>query len=556
MKKTKIWMVALGALLLFQPIALFGQAQEGKPAQPVVQDRTLSLYKRLSQMVRSQLDRMPVATADPSKPLSLDDCLAIALHNNGQLLIARERLLASKMRYTEARKDLMPAAKFKGYIREGILTNKTFKGSNYKVEGSYDAYDGMHKFQALDQAKQTYMRTKKTYQSLRDNILYQTRQAYYQLYRSNTLYAQQTQLATKAQDLITRGKDMLEKKLLRNVDYLGLVSNFQQIHGQTLASGEELTLARMGLSQLLHYYPENPIEIEPLSNFQVLENVDLEECLTLAFQYRPDMAMARISDEIRRLGVDMAKSSTGLNVNLDGHFGHKGEDFNEAKEGIQSRPDLELKLKMSLPMGPHTFKYEPEFVKQVPNVGSTSSTLYNSHDFTFAFFNNKRKREILEAQISYHSDMEDFETLKKSVVSDVARRYLDLERTSLGLDTAQLTFQLAQERFRTILAQVAGSALQPGDELQGIMGVHGANQNLVNARISYLTAVADLNRSIGVDNYFDPFTGVINSPQDEPVHKIRKIWEVWKDDAVEQDRDLWPTKFYADYLRGAETAQK
>ncbi len=498
-----------------------------------------------------------MAHQDLDKALSLEDCLAMARENSGKMLIGRDKLKAAKMRYWEKKRDILPPLSFDLKAREGILPgdtfpNGTFRGISGHLNSDFPILDGGAKFKTLAQTRKAYQQARLEHKKTAMDLNYAVRQTYYQLAEALLQVELQTVMEKKAQEILGKAEELAKKGMLKPMELSGIRLQAMEVHEQTVALDERLLLLQLAMKQLLNVYPDHPLKIKTDMAY-VEPPLQLDRSLQLAYQHRPELRQLDLSEQIARLGKEAARAQNGLTVSINSSVGLKGEAFNSAPEGIQSRIDAVLGIKCSMPLGPHTLKYEPDFHKQVPDVGDTTPQVYNEHRAILEFYNNTAERGDLEASIGYHESASNAEDLRKSTATDIGNAIMRLEKARNQMGRAQMDFQLSQQRLKVALSQgQSEQGLSINDEMGQYVAASESAKRLVSARYSLFSQFNQLNRMIGIDDYWDPHTGDAHDPLPGQDKSDRQWFEFWRDGMLEQDANELNGAPYEDYLQAAD----
>ena len=548
-------------LISFVPLGspVFAQEKAASPAGPSAREKSQDTLGFLTQKTWMQMRRAPTAFKDLEKALSLEDCLRIARENSGRLIIANDRLKAAKMAYLDKKRDLLPPLSFKLNVKEGYLNTgngQTFRAMGGHVVSDFPIYDAEAKFKVLEQAKNAYLQARLARRQTENALGFVVRQTYYQLAQVTMLRKMQKTLQTKAQEIAARAEEMAKKNLLKPVELTEIRLRRKEIQDQTVSLDNQYLLLQLAMKQVLNVYPDYSLKIRTDLGYAE-PPLNLDQCLRLAYQNRPELVRAYMTSQAAKVARDLRYATNAMNVSINTQIGLRAEDFNGAVEGMQTRIDGRMGIKVSIPLGPNTLKYEPLFVKEVKEVGQTTPTDYNEHYGILEFYNNTSDRTNLEANIGYEDSLDDEESLRKTTASDVGNLILLIEQARNNVGRAQFDFTLAQQRLKVLLGEVqTGTGVSMNDEMMGYTGVSDATKRLVSTRYEFFDRFNRLNQALGIDGYWDPHAGTFKEPL-TPVkpspENLRKWYEFSRDPLLEEDADILKTPPYEDYLQPAGT---
>ncbi len=446
--------------------------------------------------------------------LTLKDCVTIALANHKPLRIALEEVLLARMKVTEAKRALFPAATLKSEeirgraIPPSLATQTDFRGREFNFELQQPIFQGGRLVNTMRQAQVNLAVSVKNYDKVKDDFVFEVEQAYF-------VYANYKNSVMNLEELCGRTKEDHESILnqqkigvAREVDVLNVQSQHDDAFGQLSNAKNDLTLSKLTLMQQLGFGDTTECDVvvpPPLKkeDYAALE-INLDECVKLARQNRSDLYIRELMVQYQKYGVEIAKSKSRLKVDLTGSYGLNREAF--VTDKLELQDEFFVGLKGSLPLGPHTL--EENFINQdkAAAAGQTTSNAFQSATTSLNVFDNFNSKNVTEAQIAYHKALDELYKAKDTVDFEVKKAYFDYKKALMGLDGYVAKIRLGEEEFKISRSQYDLNQVSLSDLMRNRVKLTEYKNGFGQASATYYTAVAKVNKVIGVSGYFDPIS--------------------------------------------------
>lgn len=218
------------------------------------------------------------------------------------------------------------------------------------------------------------------------------------------------------------------------------------------------------------------LNIPPSEGAQYLGSLDyipfegnLSECLTKAYDQRPDMIMARKSVEIAEKDKTIAKSNYMPNVSATGSWYTRGDDL-RASGGTSDNPKNSEVWSIGLSARLSLFESGRDYYN-VQKAG---------HNIT------KLKADEMD--------------LRQEVVYEVQSRLLDLDNAMKRIVVARKNVESANEAYRVAYARYTSQVGTSIDVLDAQAKLTSAEVSFTQAQADYLSALAAIYSAIGEEN--------------------------------------------------------
>jgi outer membrane protein TolC len=510
--------------------------------------------------------------------LTLKDCVTIAIANHKPARIALEEVLLARMKVTEAKRGIYPSAsikeeEIKGSVPTGLPPTGRFRGREIAAELQQPIYQGGRLINTIRQSQINLAVSVKNYDKVKDDYTFEVEQAFFALANTKNMVGDLEELQANAKTDLDAIVSQQNIGTAREVDVLNIQSQYDDISFQLQSARNDLDLAKMTLAQLLNFDNETEYDIvspEKLTktDYESL-NIDLEECMKLAYQNRSDFYIKEMMVQFYKYGVEISKSKGRLKVDLTGSYGLKAEQELTTKLDLQK--EYFIGLKAALPIGPHTL--EESFINQdkAPSAGQTTSNQFQSYTTTLRLFDNFATMGVAQAQIAYHKALDDMYKGRKALDFEVKKAFFDYRKAMLNLDGYLAKNRLGEEEMKIAKSQYDLNQASLADLLRSKVKVNEYKAGFGQASVNYYTSVCKINKAIGVSGYFDPISGKKESSLlDQHISKRKfvsdkskisnyaaelsraekicqsvkpeeKWWEVWEKDetAQTQIKDRW-----------------
>ncbi|MDP8217815.1 MAG: TolC family protein [Candidatus Theseobacter exili] len=502
--------------------------QKKKPEfkAPVEAQRLLQLRDKASSLtsLKPSIDILTgkatkaVDEADISEPapLTLEQCITIARLNNPTVRIGLEEVKLARLKEKSARLSLRPTLDILWKETRGTTTGQDFEGREFTFEFQKPLTAAKQKFAFL-QARLNTEVARRNFQKELVELDFKVEQAYFILANSYKDVAYFKKLFENVKKDEVSAETRYKMELSRKLETLKAQSLIADISYKLHSSEKDLILAELTLRQALESRSERPFIIDAdLRRYGIATTID--ECEELALSNRADLSVDRLMIDYSQYGRKIAKADEKWNVNLEGSVGYNGEAF--ISESLDMTSEWFVGVKVSKPFGNNTLENHLIAQDKVPSVGQTTSTEFKSNTLKWYFWNNTVKQNITEADVKYLKSIDTYKKKKNSVIFEVRKNYFEYLKSIEQLESNLKKIELQEEQLKIYEARAQLNE-------STIFEVLDSKDKLVKAKIDfgqaitgYYTAIANLNKAIGVTDYFDLKKGII----DHMVEAASTMW--------------------------------
>ncbi len=466
--------------------------------------------------------------AYPTDDYSVDDCVEIALRSSQRLIFADEQVKLGETRIWELRRKLFPDVALKMEQSFGKIADSTtnaqeggtrhYQGKKYMAEIKHTVFDGFGTYFEIRQAQSNLEIIKMERERIRNDIIEETKKAYYSLDKAMRSLEIQYGVLDRIKEIYGIVDSAHKKGLLPAVESLKVKGLYLQAEFQAVSSQRDVDLARLVLTQAMNIDPDRPVRIKPLEKPKEFLKIGLQNCYNLALANNPDLRIKEKTIEYYDFERKVAKSKGWPKIDFMGTFGKAVENYQpmryqsdwEKTNPIRAHRDLEPEwyagIKGSLPLWGNTFEYNYVKEQWATTVSAFRGTESSTSYFTLKLLDNLAYfTGVQESRVGFERSKYEYQKAKNDLGMQVKTAYFKYRKSLLQMDVAssqvehqRMFVSVLEERrkfgemdmSRLVEEYVKLSEHEYGTE-------HGYND--------YYVAVMELNKAIGVMEYFHPW---------------------------------------------------
>ncbi|EKD26785.1 MAG: Outer membrane efflux protein [uncultured bacterium] len=454
----------------------------------------------------------PLTSSENLGMLTLDDSVKIGVANHLPTKIAQEEVLLAKTKTSEAKRALFPKMKIKYKETSGTTTGEDFEGQEYGAELQQNIWAGGKYRKLYNQARVNLAVARKNYEKTKAEFTFEVTQAYYNLAFAKVKMKNKIELNKKVQELLDIAEKQYNAKALTLSEILEARSQMEEVKFQTAEIENDLELANLALAQLLSLPTTtafNTIEIPD----PVIFEIKPEQLLEVGYKNDREYQVKKLLVLFQKYGVEIAKKKNGFNVELTGSYGQRDEYY--VSEQVDLKDEYYVGLKVSKPLGPHVVELNGLTQDKVPQIGQTTSSTYDSAEMAVKLWETPQKTDIAEANIAYHKAISELENTKRTLVHDIYSSYYSVKEAQVKIKNKSAEVSLGEEELRSTRAKQKVEQATIVQVMRGETKYWNGKTDLISAQADYYVSIAKLNKNLGVNDYFDPISGVISTDKED-----------------------------------------
>jgi len=394
------------------------------------------------------------ATAPPS--LSLQDCIAIALQQQIDVLVGQNSLIGSKARETEARSSYYPEIAVQGskvLAKSGGPTLGSNGSSSLTVTQNF--YDGGLREVGVRSARAALAQTTFGLDRTRQTVTFNVTRGYLALLRTRQLADVKDVSVKYLEGQLALIQTRVQVGAAAPVDTLPVEAQLANARVDQLSAKNDVLTAAVQLQNTMGLSPQPGFSIQETAEPSLTDIQPLEDFTAIALAVRLEVQQSKASVQAAQSSVDSAKIALRPRPNISGQFD-----------------------------------------QPLSGGGSDSMTITGS--LVFDLFNGNRNRAAYDdARTSLWSVQFRQAQLEKDILSDVQQAYLNLTNARERLAASDLSLKAAQKNFDAQEGRYKQGVAIPLDLLNAQLAVVTAQSNAVQARYDYYTSVAQLDYATG-----------------------------------------------------------
>lgn len=395
--------------------------------------------------------------AKQAVPLSLKNCIEIAMRNNTDVLTAKNNLTVAKSSYANALSNYLPQISLQNntftWGDQGVLSQVT-TGTALTV--SQSIFDGGVREANTKSASYGIKKTNAGLTRTLQTVLYGVSKAYYEVLRARHLETVAQANVTYNEGLRDQIKERVKVGDAAKVDVLPIEAQLASAHVSLLSAKNTVRTSKLDLQNNMGLLPQSNFDIQEVDNPPDVQINMLDSYIAEALKSRQDIAEAKAATGAARASVKSAR--------ID----------------LYPRPTISAEYQHSIQGGFTTSGSQM--------VGGIVFDLFNGGANRAAYREAKANRanaELQERQTSL------------DVRSDVEEAYLNLTNAKERIAASALSLKASQDNYeaqKDKYAQGLGTTL---DLLNAEVQLITAQSDDVEARYDYYIAVAQLEYAVG-----------------------------------------------------------
>ncbi len=420
--------------------------------------------------------------------LTLSECVGIALTNNAQIEQDKYTVAISETLVDNARNNFFPSVSTVSWNisrgvqgpREGQVLDPTTGtlvqllgedritgGQNFRIGGlSMPIYDGQIISQ-LSGAKKSLMQAQMQQTGNRKDIVFQTKQRYFQLLQALKLLELQQERVRVSEESLRRAETLYEIGSAAILQVANAKSNLASLRAFLIQRENDVSLSRLSLAFTMGLGTDVDI-IPSEEEFELLSpKYSYEDALSIALEEHPDI-----------LG-----SKYGMLAARD--------DYNATRKGLYHP---------RITMGTGAYSWS---IGKDEDFGGLEDLFLKNYNYSFSIsasiplFNFNSSNALKRQKLQYLRSQEQLDQTKRQKALNIKQRYLNLERFRRLVEANEVAVQAAEENFKLEEERYNFGGGTFLERLTAQRDLFDARNELVQSKYNYLIEMANLENEIG-----------------------------------------------------------
>lgn len=458
-----------------------------------------------------------VAISD--RVLTIKEAQDISLANSAALMGLKKKIEAAEAKLFEAKRGLFPTVQYQLEQNGGIFNDRFYKGRNWKVNVTQPLYYGGELQLTVSQAAENVVIAKKEYSKARGELIHQVRSAYYKLVQAEYNVQYHEELLAKGGVLHERILKERANKVIPEIDYLNVESQYQQIIFQVDSSKNDLLSARLVFTQALGISPEQKAPVDLRLDFKK-QTPSFDDMLYRALKNNPDVQIKASALQSALYGVQIFDARRKPRIDLRGSYGNLGEAHRDdialehrpiGLSGETGNPDIDLEkewflgIKGSMPLGPNSIEYETKKNVYAPTVSSfQGGSIDWRNDLRFNLFDKLSDiTDEKSAEAALYQAQADYDKARNEVISKLREDFYNLQKSLIQVDSATAKVKYQDKQNALLEYMLSLQETQAANLMEGWTESAQNKYSFIQAVSDYKIALSSLASTIGDPDYFE-----------------------------------------------------
>jgi len=453
-------------------------------------------------MSKSLSSKGPIVKLPEGKSaFNFNECLEIATSNFVPLIVAEEEMKLGDMKVNEATRGLYPTATAKYAFTDGKALDVEFTEKTYGMQVEQPLYYGGRLKLTLKQAQVNRQVAQAKFDKAEADIVAKITETFYSLATAQLNLNDQKELFAKSRDILALAGKKYEQELITKLELLNVESQANQIEYQLAVAAKDLDIARMNLLQAMNANPEAEITANMGLNYKE-HIIDLNNCLYLAYQNRPELHMNELLREAAGYEEKIAKSKDDFQVGFTGFLGQSGSAYKT--ETLRMGSDWFVGVKASKPLLGNVGSYNFTQNKTSPKLGQSTVTSGSSQSLELGILSNltgySEKQSALISKLKSENELIETE---KTINTEVREAHNNYEKAVMQIQNTKEKIRFKEEELNVLRSQADINEAMLSQVLDAMVKLNDEKALYHQAIASYKSALANLNKTIGLMNYFN-----------------------------------------------------
>lgn len=407
-------------------------------------------------LMSTSLPAQQLKEAKPPAPLTLRECMNLAMKNQTDVVTARNNVSIAKSKVAVAKSAYFPQVSIQNnafHSGTGVL-NKVTNGTAFSI--NQDIFDGGIREEDTLNARYSANATSAGLTRTEQTVAFTVTTAYYDVLRSKHLAEAADASVTYTQQLRDQIQSQAELGNAAAVDVLPVEAQLANARVALLTAQNNVCTAELALESAIGNFPQPGFDVADVTGVPEPNVQSLDAYLRAAEAARPDIAGSKASSGAARAALRAAR------INL------------------YPRPVV-----------------TGEYQRQIQG-GFTTTGSQIVGGIAFDLFNGGANRAAYQAARASQANAAQQELqVRRDIQTQVEQAYLNLtsgrqrlEASELSLKAAQANYDVQKERYNQNLAIAL-------DLLNAEVQLTTAQSNAVQARYDYYTAIAQMEYAVG-----------------------------------------------------------
>jgi len=441
-----------------------------------------------------------------TKKLTLDECIDIAMENHPPLEIAKKQLDLAQFRVMEAKRNLGPKVTAKWEISKGVVSQKNYNGEKIQIEGKQPIFYGGELIFSVKQAQVNLEIVRNDYERIKNDLIVEVKKGYYSLDKAKKALKVQKKLNKRTGELYKITKIGYEANVIPQVEFLKVSSQHNQTEFAVISATQDIEIANLLIQQAMNINAE--IAIGDLEEPRIIE-FDMEDCYILAYLNRPEIRIGHLSVQHFEYETKIMNARANWpRVDILGMYGNMREDFipsnlpkNQTPRGLG--PEYYFGTIIKVPFWGNTVEYSYTNEKWQPVVRTVHETKSETHLATFNLLDRLEDiASVKEKHIEQMRSQKELIEKKQEITMEIKETYYKYKKAIILIDVSESKIGFQSKQVEVLEVRRSLGEAKYSDVIEELIKLAEEEFAYLQAIADYYTAIALLNKAIGISDYF------------------------------------------------------
>lgn len=271
----------------------------------------------------------------PTRFLTLEESLSLAMRNNQNIRVAREGLETAGKRVEEARGNFLPKLDATGsYTRNGghraetTTADEVFLG---KLGLTQPLYTGGRNYETFQQSLSNLKVAQEELRRVEQDIALQVKETFYQVLLAQERVGVSENAVATAEEHLRIARSRFEAGTVSKFDVLRAEVELANAKPALIRARNSLTLAKENLKKVLVLDFKTPVEVVGELIYQPVE-VALEQKTAQALEDRPEIRQILLRQEIGEREIRVVQAAYYPSFNISANYQEQSQDYGPYRE--------------------------------------------------------------------------------------------------------------------------------------------------------------------------------------------------------------------------------
>ena len=398
------------------------------------------------------------------RPLSLKECIQIAMDNSSKITIAKRSLTTAGLVVEDAKAEYLPRLNTTvGYNINNIHDKIEWTENHYdaKLSLTETFYDNGKIPAKIEQAKALLESARVDLQKIRDDLTIEIIKNYYEALKAQGMLKVRKEGLMQAQTHLNLSKARYDAGVAPKSDILKAEVGVSSSELDMIEAENTISLAQANLNNIMGIDLNTPLLISDIDPIEPIK-MTIDECLAYALKNRPEIKGAEINLQINEISLKLAQKEIWPSIALEGNYNTDVTQFiNKNDWGKAS--GWEMGIKASFPL----------------------------------FDAGKAKRVVTKAKINLANIRTNADQLKKEIALEMKKAYLTAKSQKKVIETTEKQVSQAKESFDAAQGRYKSGVAPIYEVVDTQASLNNAQTNYVRAVYDYQMAIFNLKKAKG-----------------------------------------------------------